>query len=201
MNKNMLIASGCTLLLSMSSLANAAVGPYVSGSIGAAWATDSDVTTPLDPSYSASIEFDPGLSLGIAAGYDFGSDRLELEFGYQKNDIDKAIEYGVTYEGEGDVSGMGLLLNGYHDFKTSSSFTPFIGAGVGFANVELDIPGYSEDDTVFAYQVGAGVSFAVNQQVNLELKYRYFATSDPKFDVIESEYSSHNLYMGVRVPF
>jgi len=201
MNKNMLIASGCTLLLSLSPLANAAVGPYVSGSIGAVMANDSDLSSTYYPGDSATVDFDTGFGLGIAVGNDYGGDRLEVEFGYQENDLDTVKGGGKSYALPGDVSGMGLLVNGYHDFKTTSTVTPFIGAGIGFANVELDMPGYNEDDNVFAYQVGAGLSFAVNQEVNLDLKYRYFGTTDPEFDGIEAEYSSHNVYAGIRVAF
>jgi len=70
----------------------------------------------------------------------------------------------------------------------------------------ISVPGIgtltsSVDDTVFAYQVGTGVSFAVNEKVSLDLNYRYFATSDPNFEGIETEYSSHNVYAGIRVSF
>jgi len=209
MNKNMLIASGCSLLLSLSPLANAAQGPYVAGNLGYAMGTDIDLTDQTFSDLTATMETKGGLALGIAGGYDFGSDRLELEFGYQKNDVDTFSMFGYEVDAEGDTSGMGLLLNGYHDFRNASAFTPFIGAGIGFAKIELNDfnlvgsgePSESFDDTVFAYQVGAGVSYAVNQQVDLEVKYRYFATQDPEFDGVDAEISSHQFFAGVRVAF
>jgi len=63
------------------------------------------------------------------------------------------------------------------------------------------LPNSNEDDTVFAYQVGVGVGYAVNEKINLDVKYRYFGTSDPEFDTTEAEYSSHNVYVGIRVSF
>ena len=195
---------GCSLLLSLSPLANAAVGPYVSGSIGAAWASDSDLGNlyiPEFPGATATITSDTGMGLGIAGGYDFGGNRVEAELAYQKNDLDQleASWSGISgaVDLSGDTSSLALLVNGYHDFQNASAFTPFIGAGIGVAKVELNdfnfvdsgLPDSSSDDTVFAYQLGAGISYAVNQQVNLDLKYRYFATQDPEFDGVDAEYS------------
>jgi len=48
----------------------------------------------------------------------------------------------------------------------------------------LDLIG-SEDDTVFAYQIGAGAGYAVNKNITIDLKYRYFATEDPDFEGIK----------------
>ncbi len=67
---------------------------------------------------------------------------------------------------------------------------------------DMNLPGFeNDDDTVFAYQVGAGVGYAVTEKVSFDVKYRYFATSDPEFDTTKAEYSSHNVYAGIRVTF
>ena len=60
---------------------------------------------------------------------------------------------------------------------------------------------YDADDTVFAWQVGAGIGYALTPQLTFDLKYRYFATSDPEFDGTEVEYASHNVYAGIRLHF
>lgn len=54
---------------------------------------------------------------------------------------------------------------------------------------------------MFAYQVGAGVGYALTPQVTLDVKYRYFATADPDFDGTDMEYASHNIYAGIRLDF
>ncbi len=102
-----------------------------------------------------------------------------------------------------------VTLNGYYDFVNESAFTRFISAGLGCAKVEVNdfnipgsgLPSENDDDTVFAYQIGADVAYAVSEKVSLDVKYRYFATSDPDFDGTEVEYSSHNIYAGIRVNF
>lgn len=208
MKKTFLITAACAMTLSVSSLAFSAEGPYVSGNLGLAIPSDSDLTDSTVPGITIDIESDLGLALGVAAGYAFGNNtRIEGEIAYAKNDLDKASLLGVDVDLTGDTSSIALLLNGYYDFKNASAFTPFINGGIGMARVkvnDINIPGSglpdtSDDDTVFAYQVGVGVGYAVNEKVSIDVKYRYFGTSDPEFDTTESEYSSHNVYAGIRV--
>jgi opacity protein-like surface antigen len=210
MKKTIFVIAGCTMLLSISSLAYSAEGPYVSGNLGVAMLNDSDVTDSTEPGMTVDIESDAGLALGVAVGYGFANNtRIEGEISYQKNDLDKGSVWGFDTALTGDTSSLALLLNGYYDFKNTSPFTPFITGGIGMAKVEvndMNVSGYdsygeNDDDTVFAYQFGAGVSYAVNEKVNIDVKYRYFGTSDPEFDSVDAEYSSHNLYAGVRVAF
>lgn len=200
--KSILIISVCAVLLAFSPSVYSAEGPYVSGNIGLAMPIDSDVTISEEPGVTGDLESDKGLALGVAVGYGFGNIRAEGEIAYQKNDLDKISVGGESEDLTGDTSSLAFLLNGYYDFKNKSAFTPFISAGLGLARVEVsDDEGDDENDTVFAYQVGAGVGYAINEKVTLDLKYRYFATSDPEFDGVEIEYSSHNFYAGIRVAF
>ena len=210
MKKTFLITAVCAMILSISSIASSAEGPYVSGNLGLAILSDSDVTDSTVPGITLDIESDSGLALGVAVGYAFGNNtRIEGEIAYQKNDVDKASLLGVDVDLTGDTSSLALLLNGYYDFANESAFTPFISAGLGVAEVEINdfnvpgsgLPSSNDDDTVFAYQVGAGVGYAVNEKVTIDVKYRYFGTSDPDFETTTAEYSSHNFYAGIRVAF
>lgn len=210
MKKNILVITGCAMLLSISSIAHSVEGLYMSGNVGLAMASYSDFTDSTDPGITFDIESDSGLALGVAVGYAFGNNtRIEVEIAHQKNDLDKIGLRGVYVDLTGDTSSLALLLNGYYDFANESAFTPFISAGLGFARVEVNdfnvsgsgLPSTSYDDTVFAYQVGAGVSYAVHEKMTLDVKYRYFVTSDPDFNTLTSEYSSHNIYAGIRLAF
>ncbi|MFZ2225646.1 MAG: outer membrane beta-barrel protein, partial [Candidatus Deferrimicrobium sp.] len=113
---------------------------------------------------------------------------------------------------DGDTSSMALMVNAYYDFKmVSPTIVPYIGVGIGGASISVDASDdvgqiVDDDDLVFAYQAMAGVGFAVNQQVTIDLGYKYFATSDPSFEAIgggtfDSEYSSHNVFLGLRYNF
>lgn len=207
MKKKFLTTACCAALLSISTIAYSADGPYVSGNLGIGIASDSDVT---ESGTTGTFESDKGLALGAAFGYGMGNTRIEGEVAYQKNDLNKVSISGIGSASiDGDTSSTALLLNGYYDFKNESALTPFLSAGLGLAKVEVSeitLPGFgpvtsNSDDTVFAYQIGAGVGYAVNDKVSLDLKYRYFATSDPDFEGTEVEYSSQNIYAGVRVNF
>ena len=203
--KNFLIISVCAVLLCFSTIAKSADGSYVSGNLGIVVASDSDHKNPSFPGGKLDIESDTGFALAGAVGYKSGEVRGEIEVAYQKNDLDKASSLNSS----GDITSLSVLLNGYYDIATNSEFTPFISAGLGFAKIDLNdfnftgsgLPDADEDDTVFAYQVGAGVGYAVDEQVSLEIKYRYFATTDPEFAVTDAEYSSHNFLAGVRFGF
>jgi outer membrane autotransporter protein len=208
MKTNVFVIAACAILLSTTSLAYSATGPYVGGNIGIAIPVDSDVSDSTLPGISVTFKSKTGIALGAEAGYNFGIFRLEGEIAYQRNDLDKATFSGRSVDLSGNTSSVAFLCNGYFDFVNKTAFTPFITAGIGFARVSADIKiptlsniSESDDDTVFAYQVGAGVGYAVNQKVSIDLKYRYFGTSDPKFDTIKAPYSSHNIYLGMRYNF
>ncbi len=73
---------------------------------------------------------------------------------------------------------------------------------MGMAKVELnDFFHDNYEDSVMAYQVGAGLAFQINPHFSIDLKYRYFATENPEFDGIEAKLASHNVYCGFRVNF
>lgn len=192
-----------------------AEGPYISANVGVSWLDDAELTgSDLGINLESDMEFDTGFLLGAALGYDFGQLRIEGEMGYRFHDIDEWKDVTVNgtnfgdFNGDGDVATLSLLVNGYVDFAPPNyPVTPYIGGGIGFANIDMndleledDFIG-DEDDTVFAYQLAAGVAFAVNPYMTLDLGYRYFATSDPEFDEIEAEYDSHNISLAVRFSF
>ena len=67
------------------------------------------------------------------------------------------------------------------------------------ANLDYKITNWSDNDTVFAYQVGAGVAFAINKHFTIDLKYRFFATEELETTI--GTFESHNVYLGVRYNF
>jgi outer membrane autotransporter protein len=110
-------------------------------------------------------------------------------------------------DASGDVTSLSFLANVYYDFVNSTPFTPYLTAGAGVAWLDVNdlaVAGMrvgDSDDTVFAYQFGAGVGYAINKNLTVDLKYRYFATEDPKFDGIDAEFANHNVYLGLRYNF
>jgi len=224
MKKYVLVLLCCLIsAVMLGSTAFAATGPYLGVQVGGTWLEDADVDYDNPFFIDDEVEFDTGFNVGLAAGYDFGMARLEGEVAYRQNDLDK-IEINFapgdveTFSLDGDVSALSFMLNGYLDIETGSPITPYLGAGLGVANVSANdvkikdpdfgnVKFVDDDDTVFAYQFSAGIAFALNEALALDLGYRYFATSDPEFDTaigwggFESEYKSHNVSLGLRMSF
>jgi opacity protein-like surface antigen len=187
----------------ISSAAN--IGPYFSVQVGGTFLMDSDMS---DAYVDATTQFDPGFASGFAAGFNFGMFRAEGEVGYQRNDVDKISGYDYELDeyfsglGSGNMTAYSFLANVYMDFHNGSPVTPFITAGIGTATIEINDFGYDNyEDTVFAYQVGAGLAFAINPHLTVDLKYRYFATDDPDFEGLSAKFASHNVYCGFRLNF
>ena len=205
----------CTSLVAASFIftatAYSADGVYVSADVGMAILGDADATDPAFPRLSASMEFDTGAAVLAAVGYKMQNFRFEGEIGYQKNDFDQQQFAGYTDDLSGDQTSLTFLANVYYDIPNTTKFTPFITAGIGFAQVDINDlstpnssqPPYNDDDTVLAGQVGAGVSYAVNEMFDIELKYRYFMADELEFSdnsTLDGP-SSHNIYLGMRYTF
>ena len=197
MKKQFVVLLALTMFIGLG-VSAAFAAPYVSGNVGAVWVEDSDFGD------EAEISFDTGFGITAAIGlaYENGL-RGEVEFGYRTSDMDEfKSDFGSGSINDGDISTISLMVNGYYDFMPKETICPFIGAGIGYANVEADIDELgSEDDNVFAYQIAVGVAFAINPQTKIDVQYRYFDTDDGDFDNLEVEYGTHNAMLGVRYSF
>jgi opacity protein-like surface antigen len=166
---------------------------YISANVGTSLLNDSTISFP--DGKSADAEFDAGLILRGAVGTNLGMGRLEGEVGYRSHGFDN---------GSGDITAFTFLLNGYYDIPANAPVTPFIGGGIGFANINVDgmnIASHSQsdaDDTVFAYQIGAGFSYPIDELMTLDCGYRYLGATDPDFKGTEAEYGTHNFTIGLR---
>ncbi len=189
------------VLLVSAPLAKAAL-PYISASAGLGLLSNSDVEGP----WMTEIDYKVGYAVSGAVGLDGGMSRIEGAVGYQVNDWDKVDGIEVADEVDTEIAILSFMANGYLDIEMPASLvTPYLMAGVGIANVDfeaVDIVGESDDDTVFAYQVGAGVGFHAVPNITVDVGYRYFATSDiePE-DGVEIGLSSHNIMAGIRIGF
>jgi len=196
MKKQFVVLLALTIFLGLG-VSAAFAAPYVSGNVGAVWLEKTDFGD------EAEITFDTGFGITAAIGnaYENGL-RGEVEFGYRTSDVDDFDSDLGSDSNNGDISTISLMVNGYYDFMPKETICPFIGAGIGYANVEGDFDELgSEDDNVFAYQVAVGVAFVINPQMKIDVQYRYFDTDDGDFDDLEVEYGTHNAMLGVRYSF
>ena len=140
---------------------------------------------------------------GVAAvGYGWRTDvlgfqngiRLELEGNYRGNDISKLKEFGQTLSRSGGTTRTyGAIGNVYGDFPIGSiagvALTPYLGAGVGFANVQFErvhgtlasnstntrIDGQS--NATLAYNLMAGTSIGLDSLLpglSATVEWRYY---------------------------
>ena len=190
------------LCVCLSTPAMSADGPYLGINAGVTSTVDSDVSAE-GITVEDVFSFDSGYAVGGALGYKIGMGRIEAELGYKSADLDKAtvLGYSLTASDGEKISVLSLMANGYIDFDASPAVKPYLMGGIGMANITLEDNTDDLDDTVFAYQVGLGLGFALNDRFTLDLGYRYMGTADPTFDGVDVTYASHNVLAGLRFNF
>lgn len=175
-------------------------------SVSGMWVSvqDADVKSPSVPA-GVEASFDGGWGVAAAVGYRLRpAVRLEGELSYRANDLDELSGGGLAMPVDGDLTAMSGMLNGYLDVFPEATVHPYLGVGLGVARLTADSAGLGADDesdTVFAYQGMLGLSGRIGPTLTLFGGYRYFATGDPTFDGVESEYRTHNVEVGLRVGF
>ncbi|MDY0269650.1 outer membrane protein [Trichloromonas sp.] len=176
--------------------------PYVSGSAGVVLADDAELRDNYGDRADLSFDVGAGFAGAIGASNEKGL-RGEVEFAYRYNEMDEFnASWSGSYQVDGEVSTFSVMGNLYVDFFPGEMICPFMVGGIGFANIDADIDYYgSDNDSVFAYQLGGGVAFSVGPYTKLDLQYRYFATEDPDFAGIEADYDTHNIFFGIRQSF
>ncbi|MBE0504946.1 MAG: porin family protein [Desulfuromonadales bacterium] len=186
---------GLAMMVVLGGLVSSALAaPYVSGSFGMVSVNDADVSG----NNSGELTFDPGFGFIAAVGNGFDGLRGEIEMAYRNNDLDKFSNNNTT----GDITSLAVMGNILVDLAVSETVRPFLGAGIGLANVEVNSNVFGDkDDTVFAYQAIAGLGFPLTHVTTLDLQYRYFATADADFAGAEAEYQTHNFFAGLRFDF
>lgn len=135
---------------------------------------------------------------GLFIGYDFYPAsqiplRAEIEYALRtdtKTDWDpkgqfsnwQIYEYAIKdYSLKSTWNLQTLFFNAYWDIRNDSDFTPYIGAGIGmgFINSKYEVEGPNVDwskkdmQTVLAWNVGAGCSYAINENLSADLAYRF----------------------------
>jgi opacity protein-like surface antigen len=207
-----LILSGCIFMLLLSSTVFAVEGLYISGNAGYSLLSDSQLhETSGSLTVTTDAEFDADFIIGAAIGKVMDQGRIELALDYKSYEVEKFKNFNATgfgnlgdFTGTGDVTILSLLINGFYDIDMESPVAPYIGAGIGFAHIDLEditIAGYSlgnSDDTVFAFQLGTGIGFAIDESITIDVGYRYFRTEDPEFDGTEAKINTHDFILGLR---
>jgi outer membrane protein OmpA-like peptidoglycan-associated protein len=202
-----ILAAGLVAGLSTAALAD---GWYAGAETGLNLAPSEKYKDFANGTSEVKVSHDPGFGLLINGGYAFGQFRAEGEFGWRYNGVDKAN----GSDGKGNVQAYDLMANGYYDIKTGTAWTPYLGLGLGGADVQNNKIRNSsgnltkDSDVVFAYQGIAGVSYALNDHLALNADYRYLRTLDGEYkptdtytQKVKAPYESHSLLVGFTYKF
>jgi len=184
---------------------------YLGGSLG--YNTTSDQTSTGD-NRQVETEFKGGIATTSTIGVKLENNlRFEGEFAWRRND-GKTLAFndidrpGFTSKG---AQSYGVLINGYYDFDTGGSVTPYIGAGIGFDLVENEFlygaVDFEDNAVVLAWQAMAGISKPLTEKIDVFVDARYHSAVNPKFTrtspadtgfELDSEYDNITISVGYR---
>lgn len=153
----------------------------------------------------------------LALGYDFNAlcdvpVRAEVEYALRGNSQKSWTEDGLGIKGAWNTST--LFLNLYYDFRNSTAFTPYVGAGLGmafnYANYTFAAGdgsvNFDDHVTTFAWNVGAGVACDITDNLAVDLGYRYVNLGYYEVDIAnvgkaKNQPSNHEVLLGLRYTF
>jgi opacity protein-like surface antigen len=200
------------------------VRPYVSEKIsyGITSVENAETDSSLGGLMKGSDESDKVFGNRLAVGFAvpaeaiFGSVRAEFEFGINgssKYTIDNETVPGTSLDAK--FKSWTYTLNAYYDIKTGSAFTPYIGAGAGFAKVDgsASFAGATVnfDQNKFTWNAWLGVAYSINDNISLDIGYRYanlgtvkgatYHVGSGNYITEQAALSSHEVLLGARYVF
>ncbi|MTH61732.1 outer membrane protein [Paracoccus litorisediminis] len=185
---------------------------YVKSFGGATWPSSFDSALTEDGTQIAlpSFDHDTGYTLGVAVGAAVTPNiSMEIEYAYRNADF-TVTDRDEGDRTDGDTSANAFMFNALYMFDgmgASGAMRPYLGGGIGGANVEMSAGGQDFDsETLFAYQLIGGVSYELNPNVSLYAEGRWFETESGKFDGPDEEsfdgkFETFDLLVGMSYAF
>ena len=177
------------------------------GSSGSLSTTTGSFTTNTSFNEDADTGFVIGGAIGVELSKWVQGLRTELEVSYRRNDRDGDHRvqqfYGTTNSDEaagpiqGNLSNFSILANIWYEIDAGWKIRPYIGGGAGWTRARLEAAApvvtntgvptppnpwntTRQEESGFAYQLGAGFNRTVAPGVDVGIGYRYF--DGPNFD-------------------
>jgi outer membrane protein OmpA-like peptidoglycan-associated protein len=185
-------------------------GWYVRGAVGYGAPGDTEVSGAL----AGEINGEGNLREALALGYEWADGlRIEGELAHRFNQTG-AIDGGP--ESDSDFQMWSAMANILFDFNPDGSYHPYVGMGVGFTETDAYIVGFPgsivvpgnlvqvhDDDTVFTWQVMAGVGWELTQRLTLDTEYRYVSVGPADYEngVNVDALAGHEAWVGLRYSF
>ena len=138
-----------------------------------------------------------GQGLGLAEGRDNYLALAQANPNNIKQTLEQATIQQSPHPLTGDFQALTFKANAFYDIDLGFAWKPYVGGGIGFTKVSVDVSSGStgnllvdDSDTVFSYQVGAGVGYEFplpeGRSVTVSLDYRYFDAGTPTFTGYDS---------------
>ncbi len=133
--------------------------------------------------------------------------------GYVRAEIEGNFSHPIKYSTEDfnlNLKKYSLMANVYFDYLTCTPWTPYVGAGIGYA--WLKPVAHNEDGKAldksqynFAWQVMAGVAYDINSNWTADLGYKYADLGRVRknfgFGVSKMTLRDHEIVLGIRYNF
>lgn len=206
MKKTIVLAAAAAAMLATPAFAQDA--SYAQFNLGGVVAGTADADFDIVGVGSASGEGD--LEIGVftsaAAGVRTSSGfTYEAEVMYFNTDIDTGdLDAAIGAPLDASVESYAIMANILYNFE-AGSFTPYVGAGLGYGKSIFALGGEDEEDAGLAWQLRAGVSVPMSDSITWDIGYRYVVA--PTFEVsegltsMEVDTTAHVLSVGARYAF
>ena len=133
---------------------------------------------------AADVQLDGGFASGLNLGYSYGNNwAAEIGWEYRSNDSEVTLADGQRFS-EGNYASNSFFLNGIYSFNSSSSWQPYVGAGLSWVqeiDIDLETAGselsYSGDGDS-GFQVFAGIDYQLDSRWSVLGEVRYSSISD-----------------------
>jgi OOP family OmpA-OmpF porin len=204
-----LLATVCAFSAPATALALDMPSAYIGGAGGWNIVSKEDITSGA----GLRSDFKNGwAALGtVGARFDYGV-RGELEVGYRSNKI-KSIQGAPLAPRSGNGHTWTVMANGLYDFMNSTPFTPYLGIGVGgadvsYSNVRLSTTTVIDDAEWHpAIQGIVGASYKIMDNLGIFANYQYLTTNDLKMRSnnglarVNDRYEANTFLLGVHYMF
>jgi OmpA-OmpF porin, OOP family len=158
---------------------------YIEADVGAIKAQDLENLSGFG-NQTGELDTKTGYDVGGIVGYDFGMFRLEAEASQRRVGaktfsipLGSTAPVGLPVPANGSAKALSFMVNALLDVGSDDGLQGFIGGGVGVGRVKVDVHNatitqINDSDTRLAFQGLAGVRYAMSDNVDVGLKYRYY---------------------------
>jgi opacity protein-like surface antigen len=114
--------------------------------------------------------------------------------------------------GRGDVQTTTYMLNALYHFQNFGKFQPYVGGGIGLADVKVaykpsEVVIADNSDDGFAWQLKIGGEYAVSEELGIFVEYRYLQVEEASIPLsllpatLEVENTNNSFNAGIRYRF